>query len=461
MNKQTTMKALTLAIAALTGVPATYAGDFATGDWGGTRTALSDKGLDITIGYSAEVFGNVSGGFRQGAAFNGLLELGLDVDFEKLAGIKGLTAHINGFLPSGESFSGSYGGDFGTVSNIEFYNSARIFEAWLQQDFLDGKISIRAGSLALDEEFAGSDYASLFLNSSFGADTAMSANMPVPIYAITAPGVRLKFQPTENLYIQGAIYDGNPAPAFLGDPSVGAAASNEFNRHGTDWSLRKDEGSLWIVEAGYVVNAPGEPSAEEESGTPAKGGARSKSCCKTDGKSVAAPAARGLFGSYKIGYARHTDEFADFSAAARGFARNKSGNSVIYGIIDQEVFRESGSEDQGLGLFARAMFAPEEQNTVDYAFEAGLVYKGLIPGRDEDTIGLGYAHISISDDFDRANAAPGVPSADFEGIIELTYNAQITPWLSVQPDVQYIIHPGASNALSDEWAVGLRASIAF
>lgn len=129
MNKQATIKALTLAIAALTGLPATYAGEFATGDWGGTRTALSDKGLDITIGYTAEVFGNVSGGFRQGAAFNGLLELGLDVDLEKLAGIKGLTAHIDGSLPSGESFSGSYGGDFGTVTNLEFYNSARIFEA--------------------------------------------------------------------------------------------------------------------------------------------------------------------------------------------------------------------------------------------------------------------------------------------------------------------------------------------
>jgi porin len=107
------------------------------------------------------------------------------------------------------------------------------------------------------------------------------------------------------------------------------------------------------------------------------------------------------------------------------------------------------------------MFVPEEQNFIDFAVEAGLVYKGLIPGRDEDTIGLAYAHLNISDDFDRATAAPGVPSLDYEGIIELTYNAQITPWLSVQPDVQYIMHPGGSNAQSDAWAVGLRASIAF
>ena len=53
------------------------------------------------------------------------------------------------------------------------------------------------------------------------------------------------------------------------------------------------------------------------------------------------------------------------------------------------------------------------------------------------------------------------PRLDHEQILELTYSAQLTPWLSIQPDVQYIIHPGASNALSDEWAVGLRASVAF
>jgi porin len=379
-----------------------------------------------------------------------------------MAGIKGLTGHINGFLPSGESFSGHYGGDLGTVSNIEFYNSARIFEAWLQQDFLDGKFSIRAGSLALDEEFAGSEYSSLFLNSSFGADTAMSANMPVPIFAITAPGVRLKVQATESLYVQAAIYDGNPAPGFFGDPSIGSASSTEFNRHGTDWSLRNDEGSLWIVEAGYVVNAPGEAEEAPAAAPDGKTVAGKKACCKHDGKSAPAPKAeRGLFGSYKLGYARHTDSFADFGALSRGALRNKGSNSVIYGVVDQEIWREAGTEDQGLGLFARAMFAPEAQNTVDYAFEAGVVYKGLIPGRDEDSIGLGYAHIHISDDFAALAAAPGVPNFDHEGIIELTYSAQITPWLAVQPDVQYIIHPGASNAQSDEWAVGLRASIAF
>ena len=451
MNYSIVRKPIVVAIATVLGFSAAHAGDFALGDWGGARTALSDKGIDFTINYTAEVFGHVSGGLRRGAAFNGLFELGLDFDFEKLAGLKGLTGHVNGFIPSGESFSDHYGGDLGTISNIEFYNSARLFEAWLQQDFLDGKLSIRAGSLSLDEEFAGTEYGALFLNSSFGADTAMSANMPEPIYGITAPGVRLKLQPTESLYIQAALYDGNPAPGFLGDPSAGAAPSSEANRHGTDWSLRASEGSLWIVEVGYVINAPSEPKT---------------AAVQSDGKSIADSARlinrllfspRGLFASYKLGYAHHTDAFLDYSALSRGALRNKCSNSALYAVVEQEILREARTEDQGLGLFARAMFVPESQNTVNFAVEVGLVYKGLLPGRDDDTIGLGFAHLNISDDFARATS----PRLDHEQILELTYSAQLTPWLSIQPDVQYIIHPGASNALSDEWALGLRASIAF
>ena len=41
--------------------------DKLTGDWGGARTGLSKRGLDIAINYIGETFGMLSGGFRQGA----------------------------------------------------------------------------------------------------------------------------------------------------------------------------------------------------------------------------------------------------------------------------------------------------------------------------------------------------------------------------------------------------------
>lgn len=418
---------------------------YATGDWAGLRTKLEDRGIAVSLGYTAEVMGNVSGGLKRGATYNGLFKWGVDFDAEKLAGIPGLSAHVDGYIPHGESFSHHYGGDIGVASNIEFYNSPRLFEAWLQQDIFDGKISLRAGQLALDSEFMGSDYSALFFNSDFGAATALSGNMPVPIFAIAGAGVRLKLQPTENLYVQAALFDGNAAPAFLGDHSVNAIANSDYNHYGTHWALRGSEGALWIAEAGYRFNQPKEEETEKE---PAEG----------KGSQKAVVAERGLAGSYKVGVVFHTDSFTNYRTS--GSVPN---NFAIYGVVDQELWREPGTDDQGLGFFARAVFVPPGRNAIEYDCEAGLVYKGLIPGRDNDIIGIAYAHNSISDEYNNylKAGAPPSPGLDYEGVIELTYSAQITPWLSVQPNVQHILHPGGSNVLSDEWVLGFRSYLAF
>jgi hypothetical protein len=39
--------------------------------------------------------------------------------------------------------------------------------------------------------------------------------------------------------------------------------------------------------------------------------------------------------------------------------------------------------------------------------------------------------------------------ADYEAVIEASYRAQITAWWTLQPDIQWVIHPGGSEAISD------------
>lgn len=46
-------------------------------------------------------------------------------------------------------------------------------------------------------------------------------------------------------------------------------------------------------------------------------------------------------------------------------------------------------------------------------------------------------------------------------VIELSYQCQVTPWLIVQPDVQYIINPGGTQDLDNALVVGGRASVTF
>ncbi|MGE0679499.1 MAG: carbohydrate porin, partial [Candidatus Binatia bacterium] len=44
---------------------------------------------------------------------------------------------------------------------------------------------------------------------------------------------------------------------------------------------------------------------------------------------------------------------------------------------------------------------------------------------------------------------------------ELSYRAQLTPWFVVQPDVQYVVHPGIDPGVSNAFAAGLRFEVVF
>src|SRR6476659_10406418 len=51
-------------------------------DIAGARKSLAESGIGIGGFYAAETFGNPSGGFKQGATYDGVLELHLDGDLK-------------------------------------------------------------------------------------------------------------------------------------------------------------------------------------------------------------------------------------------------------------------------------------------------------------------------------------------------------------------------------------------
>lgn len=443
--------------------------EYATGDWGGLRSTLADRGVIFNFTYAADPIGVVSGGLKRGVFYNGFLDLGTDIDLEKLIGWKGGHFHVNAFYPHGENGSANYVGDIGTFSNIEAYDTWRLYELWLEQSFFEDRFSIRAGQITFDSEFAVLDaYGGLFVQSGFGAPEAFSANLPLPVYPNAAPGIRLRIEPIKGISIQAAVFDGNVAPGLAPDPSPNAAVSTEFNRHGTHWALRPDEGALFVGEISYRINQPPE---EELSAT------RTSADDRLPG-TAAAPIkpARGLAGSYEAGFLYHTDGFADIydvtladlgSSLAPASARDRGANYAIYLNIEQEIWREPGSEDQGLGAFAHAVWMPPNRNYVEFSIEGGLYYHGLIPGRDHDALGLGIAYIRISDPVaDAVNATnhqdhTAYSRPDFEATVELVYRYQVAPWFSIQPHAQYVIQPGGTKDIDNALVLGVRTNIAF
>jgi porin len=195
--------------------------------------------------------------------------------------------------------------------------------------------------------------------------------------------------------------------------------------------------------------------------------------------------AAGLPGFYKLGGWYATSDFADqhYGVDASGAvvslasplavaSLTHNGDWGIYGVADQ-MFWKSG--ERSINIFVRAGFSPSDRNLIASYVDGGFGIKGLIPGRGDDTLMFGIAHMRISQDaaaLDRdilAIRGPPYPIRDAETVFELSYLAQITPWWTVQPDIQYIIHPGGNvpdpnnpnRVVGDALLMGVRTTIKF
>jgi porin len=114
--------------------------------------------------------------------------------------------------------------------------------------------------------------------------------------------------------------------------------------------------------------------------------------------------------------------------------------------------------------------APSDRNFIPFYADAGIGFRAPFVSRPDDVATLGAAFGNISADAARADrlAGPPTPVRDHEAVIELSYKAAIVPGWSVQPDLQYIIHPGGNVAhpnrpgtIPNALVLGLRTTLAF
>jgi porin len=388
-----------------------------TGEWFGTVSAFSDRGADFFANYTAEVWGNTVGGLRTGSVYTGLLDFGAEVDLEKFMGWHGAKASTTWLWLSGQDASQELVGNFLTISNIAGFNTLRCLEMWLQQDFLDEKVSLRVGQITADSEFFVSDYGGLFINSEFGWPALAGSNMPNGGAAspVGAPGVRVAVTPSESLTFLSAVFQGN-------------VFAQDVNRQGFRWRLDAQNGFTWMNEAQVFWG-------------------KSEAC-------------KVLPGFVKAGAWFQSGQYADALAES-----TSSGNSGFYLLLDQMLHRESANTapdgDQGLGFFGRIGFAPPDRNVVDLIFDMGFTYKGLIPGRDEDSVGLAYGFAALSPDARNDIGASGGDGAVSEMVLEATYQCVLSPWCILQPDTQLIVNPGGDDSAPNAFVIGARLAITF
>ena len=177
------------------------------------KKALLDLGYNFQVNYTGEVLGNPVGGAQQSAAYEGLLEMGIDGDLNRIAGLKGASFHINAFEIHGHGLTTYNIFNLATISGIEARRTTRLFEAWFEQELFGGLASIRFGQLTADSEFLANELDVLYWNGTFGWPVLTSFDMPGSglHYPLTTPGIRLKITPNDQTAFFIALFNGDPA----------------------------------------------------------------------------------------------------------------------------------------------------------------------------------------------------------------------------------------------------------
>lgn len=391
----------TLASLMLLGAPPAVAAE----PWDAWRTKAVEAGITPKLTYATDLLGNPTGGQSQRFRYAGDLSVGLSFDLQTLAKLPGLKFHLSGTWRSGKDLSQDIGNTFPPAQTFGG-DTVRLYQMAFEQLLLDDRVSILAGRIGLGDEFLTSPLSGAFVSTAFtGNPFSGPANLPgFSAHPVATWGGRLRVQPTENVYIMTGLYSSNPG---IGRNSA----------HGVDFSLGR--GAMTITELGYLHNKK--------------------------------PGATGLPGNYKIGGYYDSSRFTDLSDASGAEIR---GNAGFYVHLDQMVYRETGSEAlQGLTPFVALTVAPSEhRNVFPFFLIGGLTYQGLFPGRDTDTTAFGVAYGKFSNHLDPQT---------YELLLEWTHAFAVTPFLTVQPDVQYIIRPGGTNALPNALVVGAQIALTF
>jgi porin len=390
--------------------------EYLLGTWGGTRTSLSEFGIDFEFVYTGEYFSVLNSDLKNKSTYLDNIDITATFDFEKLVSWKGakLFAYVignNGGDPNDRV------GTFQGITNIATYNTWKLYEFWIEQQFIEEKLSLLLGMYDLNSEFDCQETSGIFINPShgIGAEYSQSGKNGPSIFSTTSIAARLKYTPTENYYFMLGVFDGVP-----GDTE---------NPNGTQIVFGENDGLLIACELGMFEN----------------------------GKDFQVG-----FGKYSIGGWYYTSEFEDLTEvdpSSNPLLLNN--NFGLYLSAEKFLISEALNPSQGLAAFFRFGIANSDINPLDYYWGTGINVTGLINGRAEDVLGLAIGTAHAGQKFVDQYKADGISLNKNEIIIEFTYSFQATPWLRIQPDFQYILNPMDSYINSNATVAGLRVELAL
>lgn len=353
--------------------------------------------LSIDIAYKGDIVG-VAAGDARGVRYLDNIDLLASLDLDRAVGWRGGTAFAS-LLNNLGGRPNDIAGTLQGVDNIEVAApDLLLYQAWVQQSFAGDRLSVLVGKYDLNSEFYTTDAASHLIAPAFGIGSELAATGP-------------------------------------NGPSI-------FPR--TDLAIRLRASDERHYAQAVAIRAP--------RGTTDDGGRRSML--------FVAEAGRQGIVSLTIGgwaYSRRQPRIippgvttGPGEAAAHG----------VYASVEADLAGQA--EQPGYWrAFARAGWSDGRTTPFAGGFQLGVTGQGIVPARPDSQLSIGVASADLSTPYRRANPGGEPALSGSEEMIELTYSDRVLPFLTLQPDVQYVRRPGGLRDANDAVVLGLRAIVAW
>ncbi len=387
-----------------------------TGDWDGKRTALADKGIKFDASSNLDIAYLADGGYapRQDPTYVSQFSLGSTLDLEKLINVDGVNVRVLIMARQGQSVSVEQISDpqAPQLANVQANygrgnSGTRLAELSIEKNFSNAVTSIRVGRFAMGTYF--NVMSCDFQNNSFcGAQMgkwqgSKWINAPVSQWAVMS---KYSFNP--EAFIQFGVFEYNPK------------------------NLEENEGWNLDTKDADGFNIPVELVWQPKN------------------------AVNDLPGIYRIGAFYNTSDEADNQ---KDIVTGESEDNTygIWGGVEQQLSSRN-LPNQGLYGFINFSFHNKTTNKIGNMQQVGLKYIGLLDTHANDIFGLAINRISVSDRF-RANYSNINEDAEYN--FEINYSYFPVKWLMLRPNMQYIIHPGATNYINNALVLGFSSKIIF
>lgn len=374
---------------------------FLTGDWGGERTSLAERGIQFSAWWTQVAQGVVSGGRNETWKYGGKLDLSVEFDLDRMNVIPGGILNIHGESRYGNSVNVASGALL-PINDVLFFPQTQpqdediaftltevTYTQLFSKDFgvFLGKFVPLGGDV---NEFAGGRGDTQFMSHSFIASGVTSIANP---YSTLGGGVFYNL--AENLTFTGNLYQ-----------TADSSTTSGFDNFGDGWTT--DLGIHYQYRLGDLP-----------------GGFRAAFEYAFDGDYV------NLGGRFVTDQGTLAIPQADDTWLVYG---NYWQYLCVENPSDKPINISDGRQDlQGIGVFVRAGFADTDVNPVDWQLSAGLGGKGVLPGRDDDTLGIGYDFGKI---VERQFATGTLIDTDAHRF-EAYYNMQLMPSAELTFSAQY------------------------